>query len=361
MKLAFIHGPMREEVHMLPRDVPFVVVECRKDAAYGAEQLRRLSECDAFYVTAAPVTAQVLEACPGLKMIQTSGTGYDGIDIAAATARGILCCNNADTNSGRSADFAMLSTLSLIRNYIPTVTAMKGGLDWEAARHEGIAALETEGKTLGILGFGDIGHKLALRAQGFGMRIIYCDINAHAHRATAQKLGAKRVGLDTLCSRADVISVHVPLDEHTHHMLGAREFALMKDGVFIVCTARGGIVDELALRRALDSGKVAGAAIDVFSMEPISPDNPLVGAPCVCLTPHVASRGREGVVRSFHLGIANIRDFIQRGRTPANILNPEARPGLPKKAGPRKKAMKKAARPAPMIARMAAKQKAMRR
>ena len=115
-------------------------------------------------------------------------------------------------------------------------------------------------------------------------------------------------------------------------MLGEREFALMKEGVFMVCTARGGIIDEHALRRALDQGKVAGAAMDVFSEEPIRADNPLVGAPRAWLTPHVASRGKEGVLRSFLLGIDNIRGFIERRRTPANILNPQARPDLRKVA-----------------------------
>lgn len=252
---------------------------------------------------------------PRLKMLQVSGAGYDGVDVEEATRRGILCCNNADTNSGRTADFAMMATLNLLRSHIATVNAMQGGRNWESARLEGIEALEVAGKT----------RKLALRVRAFDMDILFCDTDPKAHQATAKRTGARRVCRDELCRRADVISVHVPLDGTTRHLLGGREFALMKAGVFIVCTARGGIIEEAALRRAPDSGKVAGAAMDVFSEDTIRPDNPLIGARNLYPTPHVASRGKEGVLRSFQAGIANIRRFIETGRRPANILNPQVR------------------------------------
>lgn len=338
MKLAFMHGPKPEGLHMIPKDLPYIAIECPASKIYSEEQLRQVAECDAMYVSGAFITEQLLDAAKKVKMVQTAGTGYEKIDLAAATRRGILCCNNADMNSSRVADFAMMMTVALFRNYVRTTTNMDGGLAWEAARVEGIQALEVEDKTLGIIGFGNIGHKLAKRARGFDMNVIYYDIDRNAHKEDAKRLGAKLVTKDELCRRADAISVHTPLNDQSRHMLSDREFGLMKDGVFIVCTARGDIIDEGALRRALESGKVARASIDVFSVEPIRPDNPLVGAPNLFPTPHVAGRGKEGVVRSFNAAMSNIRDFIERGKTPGKILNPEARPDL---TAPKKKAVSK--------------------
>ena len=343
MKLAFMHGPKPEGIHMIPKDLPYVAIECPPSKVYSEEQLRQVAECDAIYVSGAFITEQVLEAGKKVKIVQTGGTGFEKIDLAAATKRGILCCNNADMNSSRVADFAMMMTVSLFRNYVRTTTNMDGGMAWEAARVEGIQALEVEDKTLGIIGFGNIGHKLAKRARGFDMNVIYYDIDKNAHKEDAKRLGAKLVTKDELCRRADAISVHTPLNDQSRHMLGDREFGLMKDGVFIVCTARGDIIDEGALRRALESGKVLRASIDVFSVEPIRPDNPLIGAPNLFPTPHVAGRGKEGVVRSFNTAMANIRNFVEGGKTPGKILNPAARPDL---TAPKTKAKKAASKKA---------------
>jgi phosphoglycerate dehydrogenase-like enzyme len=342
MKLAFMHGPKPENMHLIPKDLPYVAIECPPSKVYSEEQLRQVAECDAIYVSGAFITEQVFAAAPRVKICQTGGTGFEKMDLAAATRHGVLCCNNADMNSSRVADFAMMLTVALFRNYVKTTTNMDGGMAWEAARKEGIQALEVEDKTLGIIGFGNIGHKLARRAHAFDMNIVYYDIDKNAHKDMAKQVGAKLVSRDELCRVADVISVHTPLNEQSRNILGEREFGLMKDGVFIVCTARGDLIEETALRRALESGKVARAAIDVFSVEPIRPDNPLIGAPNLFPTPHVAGRGKEGVVRSFAKCMRNIRDFIEGGVTPLNILNPEARPDLAKKAAKKKAAPKKA-------------------
>ena len=321
MKLAFMHGPKPEGIHMIPKDLPYVAIECPPSKVYSEEQLRQVAECDAIYVSGAFITEQVLEAGKKVKIVQTGGTGFEKIDLAAATKRGILCCNNADMNSSRVADFAMMLLLTQFRRYVPTALHLNAG-NWEASRIEGSQALEVEDKTLGIIGFGNIGAKLARRARAFDMKVIYNDILPDVNADVARQLGARRVEKEEIYRAADAISIHTPLDASTRGMIGANEFAMMKDGAYLVLTARGGIVDEQALRQALDSGKLGGASIDVFTSEPFAPDHPLIGAKNINLSPHVAGRGKEGVARSVQAALANIRRAAEGG-TPINILNPE--------------------------------------
>lgn len=322
MKIAFFYRGRQDTVGLIPKDVPHVLIMAPEDNVYTEEQMRQAADCDAIYASGAYVTEQVFKAGKKLRMVQTAGAGYDKLDLAAATRHGVICCNNGDLNSSRVADFCMLLLLAQLRRYIPTVEYMQTG-NWDKARGEGVQAVEVEDKTIGIIGFGNIGAKLGKRAHAFDMKVIYNDILQDVNQDIAKQIGARRVEKEELYRAADVVSINTPLNETTRGLIGAREIAMMKDGAFIICTARGNIIDETALRKALDEGKLAGAGIDVFSTEPIKADNPLLGATNIALSPHVAGRGKEGVVRSFNASMENIHRFIVQGQPPRNVLNPQ--------------------------------------
>ncbi len=323
MKIAYFHKVRPELMGMFPRDFSIVPITAPDDnSPYSEEQMRRLADCDGIYVTGSYMTEQVFAAGKKVKMVQTAGAGYDKLDLAAATRRGIVCCNNGNLNSSRVADFAVMMVLSLLRKSIETVQYMNAG-DWKGARGPALEALEVEGKTLGIIGFGSIGAKVARRARAFDMKVIYNDVRKDASQDAARQSGAKLVDKEEIYRTADVITIHTDFNSTSRNMIGAKEIAMMKPGAFLVCTARGGIIEEKALRQALDSGHLGGAAMDVFTTEPMPADNPLLGAKNLYLTPHIAGKGKEGVQKSFDAAMNNLRQGLA-GKTPQNVLNPDA-------------------------------------
>jgi len=321
MKLGFVYRGKPDWLPLIPKDVDHVLVECPPDANYPPEALAKLADVDGIYVSNSWINAQVFSAARKLKMVQTSGAGYDKLDIPAATKHGVLCCNNGDFNSNRVADFSMMLILTQMRNYVPTAMKMYEG-DWAGARALGVQAVEVEDKTLGIIGFGNIGSRLSRRARAHEMKVIYNDIVPDRNKDVAEAVGARLVEKDELFATSDVISINTPLNDTTRNLVDERAISLMKPGVFIVCTARGNIINEAALRKALDEGKVAGAGIDVFSFEPFADDNPLRGAKNIVMSPHVAGRGKEGVVRSFNGSMDNLKRFLVHDQQPNNVLNP---------------------------------------
>jgi phosphoglycerate dehydrogenase-like enzyme len=323
MKVAYFFKGKPENLSLFPKDMSIVPVATPLDnGPYPEEQMRAIADCDAIYVTGSYITEQVFAAGKKLKFVQTAGAGFDKLDLAAATRRGITCSNNGNLNSSRVADFAMMMVLNLFRQAVPTVQHMNAG-DWMASRLPALESLEVEGKTLGIIGFGNIGGKVAKRAHGFDLKVIYNDVKKDASQDIAKAIGARLVEKEEIYRTADVITIHTMYNDSTKNMIGAKELAQMKKGAFLVCTARGGIIDEKALRQALDSGHLGGAAIDVFSTEPAKADNPLLGAKNVLLTPHVAGKGKEGVEKSFNFSMDNIRNGL--AGKPQNVLNPDAR------------------------------------
>ena len=324
MKIAYFYKGKPENLALFPKDFSVVPIATPFDnSPYSEEQMRQIGDCEAIYVTGSYITEQVFSAANKLKMVQTAGAGFDKLDLVAATRGGIVCCNNGDLNSSRVADFTMMMLLNLLRQGIPTVQLMNAG-DWAGSRIPALQALEVEDKTLGIIGFGNIGAKVGKRARAFDMQVIYNDIRKDANSGTASQIGARLVEKEEIYRTADVVTIHTMFNDTTRNMVGARELSLMKTGAFLICTARGGIVDEKALRRALDEGKLAGAAIDVFSVEPPSSDNPLLGAKNIYLTPHIAGKGKEGVQKSFDAAMNNIRCYAGQGKTPNNVLNAAA-------------------------------------
>ncbi|MEA2934141.1 MAG: D-3-phosphoglycerate dehydrogenase / 2-oxoglutarate reductase, partial [Variibacter sp.] len=236
--------------------------------------------------SATKVSAKILETAKNLKVIGRAGIGVDNIDIAAATAKGIIVMNTPFGNSITTAEHAITLMLALARQ-IPAADASTQAGKWEKNRFLGV---EITGKTLGVIGCGNIGTIVADRAHGLRMRVIAYDPYLSPERA--RHIGVEKVELDELFRRADFITLHTPLTDRTRNIIDANALASMKKGVRIVNGARGGLVDEQALRAALDSGQVAGAAFDVFTTEPAL-ENPLFGHPNVVCTPHLGAATTE--------------------------------------------------------------------
>jgi D-3-phosphoglycerate dehydrogenase len=236
--------------------------------------------------SATKVTAKLLEQAKRLKVVGRAGIGVDNVDIPAATARGVIVMNTPFGNSITTAEHAIAMMFALARQ-IPTADASTQQGKWEKNRFMGV---EMTGKTLGIIGCGNIGSIVADRAIGLKMRVIAYDPFLSLERA--EQIGVEKVELDDLLARADVITLHTPMTAQTKNILSAENIARTKKGVRIVNCARGGLVDEKALRAALDSGHVAGAAFDVFVEEPATA-NPLFGHPNVVATPHLGASTNE--------------------------------------------------------------------
>ncbi len=236
--------------------------------------------------SATKVTEKVLEAATNLKVIGRAGIGVDNVDIPAATGRGVIVMNTPFGNSITTAEHAISLMLALARQ-IPEADASTRASKWEKSRFMGV---EVTNKTLGLIGCGNIGSIVADRAQGLRMKVIAFDPFLTPERAL--DLGVEKVELDELLARADFITLHTPLIDATRNILDAKALAKTKKGVRIVNCARGGLVDEAALKDALESGQVAGAALDVFAEEPAK-DNPLFGVPNVICTPHLGASTTE--------------------------------------------------------------------
>src|SRR5262245_18852646 len=233
------------------------------------------------------VTTEVVQAAKSLRVIGRAGTGVDNINLEAATNKGIVVMNTPGGNSVSVAELAMGLMLSMARS-VPQASASTKEGKWDKKSFTGV---ELKNKTLGIVGFGKIGMEVAKRARAFQMNVVVYD--PYVSERLAQDLSVKLASLDDLFAEADVITLHVPLVDATRQVVNAASIAKMKNGVRIINTARGELVNEADLAAALDSGKVAAVAADVLSLEPPSTDNPLLRHPKVIVTPHIAASTAE--------------------------------------------------------------------
>jgi D-3-phosphoglycerate dehydrogenase / 2-oxoglutarate reductase len=268
-------------------------VEVKTDWADG-ELAERIGEFDGILIrSATKLTADLIERGDRLRAIGRAGVGVDNVDVAAATKRGIVVANAPQSNVVTAAEHTMALLLSLARN-VPQAHASLTAGRWERSKFSGVELMD---KTLGVLGFGRIGQLVAQRAKGFGMRVVAFDPFVGAERY--RELGVEKAGSpEDLYAQADFITVHLPKTPETQGWLDAEAFAKMKDGVRILNVARGGLIVDEALKDALDSGKVAGAALDVFPAEPIT-DYPLFdGYPNVVVTPHLGASTSEATDRA---------------------------------------------------------------
>jgi D-3-phosphoglycerate dehydrogenase/(S)-sulfolactate dehydrogenase len=268
------------------------------------------------------VSAHVIAAAHRLKVIGRAGIGVDNVDIPAASKKGIIVMNTPTGNAVTTAEHAITLMLSIARKIPQATASMKAG-KWEKTRFEG---REISGKTLGVLGLGNIGRIVANRAQGLNMSVIGFDPVLSSERA--REIGVELVSVEELFRRADVITCHTPLTPETRNLLDAEAFAKMKPGVLIVNAARGGIVDEAALADAIVSGKVGGAALDVFVEEPPSPDHPLLKLDNVVVTPHLGASTAEAQERV----ALEICEQVARYLTSGEIRNALNVPSLSREA-----------------------------
>lgn len=259
------------------------------------------------------VTKEVIEAGKNLKIIGRAGVGLDNVDIETASKRGIIVMNTPGGNTISTAEQTFSLLLALSRN-IPQAVASLKAKKWDRKKYTGV---EVYGKTLGILGLGRIGAEVAKRAQAFGMKVIATDPFISAERA--QQLGVELVKKSELIKRADYITVHAPLNAETKSMIGPEEFEYMKDGVRIINCARGGIVEEKSLYENLKSGKVAGAALDVYEQEPPL-ESPLLDLENCVTTPHLGASTEEAQV-NVAIEIAEQVVDALKGRTVRNAIN----------------------------------------
>lgn len=256
------------------------------------ELLAALPEVHALVVRSrTKVTAKVIEAGKSLKVVGRAGVGVDNIDVAAAVARGVVVVNSPLAASVSVAEHTLGLMLALAR-LIPAADASLKQGKWDKSAFMGG---ELNGKTLGLLGLGRIGALTAKRAAAFGMVVLAYD--PYLNAGQIRERGAEPASFDDVIARSDYVSMHLPLTSETKGMLGAAQFAKMRKGARLVCAARGGVIDEEALRAALDSGQLAGAALDVFAAEPPPPGS-IAAHPKVVATPHVGAQTHEAQTRA---------------------------------------------------------------
>jgi len=264
------------------------------------------------------VTEKVIYSSNKLKVIAKHGIGLDNIDLNAATKHGVIVTFVPQENAESVADFTFCLILALARKIINAhLSTIKG--EWSPLKFVG---KEIYGKTLGIIGLGSIGLRVAKRAKGFDMRILCTTAHPEKHKKEAEIYGIEFVNLETLLKESDIITIHVPLTPETKGMIGSKELSLMKKDALLINTARGPIIDEKALIEALKEKKIAGAALDVFEKEPPDKDNPLFKLENVIVAPHMASYTIEALSR---VDLTLAQDLVKalKGEKPKYIANPQ--------------------------------------
>ena len=282
-----------------------VEIVCYDTRTTDVEELgRRGRDADIIAIGNLPFPREVLEKCENVKMLAVAFTGLDHVDLKYCEERGIKVQNCAGYATTAVAELTFGLLLDLCRNIGKCDTAARNG-----GTKAGLIGFELEGRTMGIVGTGAIGARVAKIADAFGMDVI-------AYSRTPGKVaGVRYVSLEELLAQADVVSLHVPLTDETRGMIGAEELALMKETAVLVNTARGPVVDTKALADALNSGRIAGAAIDVFDAEPpLDADEPLINAKNTVVTPHVAFATDESMIKRAEIEFRNIAEFIKDKR-----------------------------------------------
>lgn len=274
--------------------------------------LRELPGCAAVIAMPDAYTDRVIRACtPTLKLIARSGVGYDSIDLDAATQHGVWVTTTPGANHDAVADYALGLLLCLFRHIVVTINQTRAGT-WQR-----VAGIELRDKTLGVVGTGRVGREVAHRASAFGMRLLTYDLFPDA--AWAAQSGARYVGLDELLANSDAVTLHAPHTPQTHHLIDADALRQMKQGAFVVNTARGELIDEAALADALDAGHIAGVALDVYQEEPPH-DRRLIDHPRVLPTSHSAGGTAESHRRAALMAIDEVLRVV-RGEPPLNPVN----------------------------------------
>jgi D-3-phosphoglycerate dehydrogenase len=307
-----------------------VLADIRKNAVvhvgYGADKVSYLNvseNIDAVILRAETFTREMIEASPRLKIIARHGVGTDNVDIPAASDNGVWVTSTPGSNSNAVAEHVFALLLSLTRQIVPAANRVLAGT-WAEGRGD-LVGFELSGRTLGIVGYGAIGRRVAAIAGGFGMRVLAADPIATA--ADVAAAGADLVELDALYDRADIITLHAPLLPSTRHMISTRELARMKNSAIVINTSRGGLIDEDALVTVLTNGTLAGAALDVLEAESIDMKDPLShnrvplpDMPNLLVSPHIAGQTQEAFQEAGTRSWSDVQAVLA-GATPAFPVN----------------------------------------
>lgn len=281
-----------------------VVVHTERGADQEPELIRRIRDADAVLNIRGftPFSAAVLEGCPRLRVISIWGTGTNHIDLDAARAHGVVVRNTPGVNAHAVAEHTLALMLALARRIPEMDAGVKAG-QWPRG-----SLVQLEGKTLGVVGLGAIGSRVATLASAFGMTVLASTLGEDRERSAS--VGARHVPLETLLRESDVVSLHLRLSEKTAGYLDRARLALMKPSAFLINTARAGLVDRDALFDALEGQRIAGAGLDVFHEEPIRPDDPLLALTNIVVTPHNAGSTPEVIDRGLQQAVENIQLFF---------------------------------------------------
>ncbi len=277
-----------------PRDVELIV--------------GRAQDAEVIFTNKTPITREVLDRLPGLRYIGVLATGYNIVDVAYAREKGVCVTNIPSYGTAAVAQFTIALILEMCHHAGAHSASVFAG-KWQKSVdfcYWDHPLVELSGKTLGLIGFGRIGQSVARIAQALGMDVVYYDVNA-----VGADSSARSVSLEQLLELCDVISLHCPLTSENQGMINAQTISRMKGGVMLVNTARGPLINEQDLADALNTGRVAFAAVDVVSREPISPDNPLLAARNLVITPHIAWAPREARLRLMDIAAQNLRKFLE--------------------------------------------------
>ena len=288
------------------------------DRTPAEQTVERIGDADIVYTNKTPITKEVLEQCPGIRYIGTLATGYNVVDVETAAKRGIPVCNVPGYGTAAVAQFTIGLLLELCHRIGAHSDSVKAG-QWSACPdfcYWNFPQMELAGKTMGIVGFGSIGREVGRLAQAFGMEVL---AYSRTKRPELETEHCRFVTLEELFERSDVISLHCPLFPETEGMINRSAIENMKDGVLLPHTGRAQLIVDEDLRAALDRGKVGGAALDVVAKEPISPDNPLLGAENIILTPHIAWAPKESRQRLMDIAVGNLKAFVD-GKA-VNVVN----------------------------------------
>ena len=302
-----------------------IMAECKSED----EIINAAQEADALLVIFAKITRKVLENLPNLKVVVRYGIGYDTIDVTATTDSGVLLVNIPDFCLDEVSDHAIALTLACARKLINLNQETHNG-QWVESQLILTKVPALYDQTIGIVGCGKIGRLVATKAHCFGLRTIGYD--PYVDEGAAKNTGITLVPLDVLLKESDYITIHTLLNEETWHLIGEHELSLMKPTSYIINTARGSVIDELALISALEKGAIAGAALDVFEQEPINADNPLLSMSNVIITPHCAGSSKAAATR-LKLSVAQEASRVLKGLWPKNVVNKSVKPRANLKKG----------------------------
>jgi D-3-phosphoglycerate dehydrogenase len=325
--------PVIKEEATLYRRYELDLIELKAGAP--KEIMDRADDCDALIVVSSALPALLIERLHRCRIISRRGIGTDKIDVAAATRAGILVTNVPGFCADEMAEHTMALILAVTRKILRTSQLLTVGA-WGQARREALRSRRLAGRVLGLIGFGLSAQLVARRAMAFGMRLLATRRHLDAPSAEADELDVRMVDLDTLLAESDYVSLHLPLNAETYHLLDKTKFCKMKPGACLINTARGAIVDEIALVEALREGRLGGAGIDtyegidVFSDKESAPDHPLLELDNVVLTPHVAGESVESQQDVATGAIVNLLSVLSGHWPPPNhVVNVGVIPRVP--------------------------------